>query len=78
MSIHEYVVRERDGLWEVRLGERLISGQPTQKEALEVAEALAHAAAARGEPAKILVGDLDGEPIEFWSAQPGQPAANTA
>jgi hypothetical protein len=46
--------------------------------ALGVAEALAGAAAARGEPAKILVGDLDGSPIEFWSAQPGQPTTETA
>ena len=72
MSIHEYVVREQDGLWGVWLGDRLISGQPSQMAALGVAEALAGAAAARGEPAKILVGDLDGEPIEFWAAQPGQ------
>ena len=33
MSIHEYVVRERDGLWGVWLGDRLISGQPSQMEA---------------------------------------------
>ena len=26
MSIHEYVVREQDGLWGVWLGDRLISG----------------------------------------------------
>jgi hypothetical protein len=77
MSIHEYVVREQEGLWGVWLGDRLISGQPTQMAALGVAEALAGAAAARGEPAKILVGDLDGSPIEFWSAQPGQPTPET-
>jgi hypothetical protein len=78
MSNREYVVREQDGLWGVWLGDRLISGQPTQMAALGVAEALAGAAAARGEPAKILVGDLDGSPIEFWSAQPGQPTTETA
>ena len=78
MSIHEYVVRERDGLWGVWLGDRLISGQPSQMEALSLAEALAGAAAARGEPTKILVGDLDGSPIEFWSVQPVQPTPETA
>jgi len=34
-------------------------------EALHVAEALAHAAALRGKRSKVLVGDLDGAPIEF-------------
>ena len=66
-------MREQAGLWGVWLGDRLVSGQPTQMAALGVAEALAGAAAARGEPAKIPVGDLDGEPIEFWAAQQGQP-----
>jgi hypothetical protein len=79
MSIHEYVVRQQDdGLWGVWLGDRLISGQPNQMAALGVAEALAGAAAARGEPAKILVGELDGEPIEFWASQPGRTATETA
>ena len=64
MSI-QYVVRQQDGLWEVWLGDRLLSGQPTQMEALGVAQALAHAGALRGERSRILVGDLDGEPIEF-------------
>ena len=78
MSMHEYVVRERDGLWGVWLDDRLISGQPSQMEALGLAEALAGAAAARGTPAKILVGELDGEPIEFWASQSGQTAAEAA
>jgi hypothetical protein len=38
MSNREYVVREQDGLWGVWLGDRLISGQPTQMAALGVAE----------------------------------------
>ena len=78
MSMHEYVVRQQGGLWGVWLGDRLISGQPSQMEALGLAEALAGAAAARGTPAKILVGDLDGEPIEFWASHSPQPAADTA
>ena len=70
MSIHEYVVRERDGLWEVRLGGRLLSGQPTRREALNVAEVLVHAAAQHGERARILVGTLDGVTVEFKAAEP--------
>ena len=78
MSMNEYIVRQQGGLWGVWLGDRLISGQPSQMEALGLAEALAGAAAARGTPAKILVGDLDGEPIEFWASQPTQPTTETA
>ena len=73
MSMHEHVVRQQDGLWGVWIEDRLVSGQPSQLEALGLAEALAGAAAARGEPAQILVGDLDGEPIEFWASQPTRP-----
>ena len=75
MPIQEYVVRLQKGLWEVWLGDRLLSGQPTQMQALHVAEALAHAAAVRGKRSKILVGDLDGNPIEFPTIEPrAQPA----
>ena len=70
MPIQEYVVRERDGLWEVRLEGRLLSGQSTQMRAYYVAEALAHAAALRGKRTKVLVGDLDGGPIEFPTVEP--------
>jgi hypothetical protein len=64
MPIQECVVRLQGGLWEVRLDDRLLSGQATQREALDVAEALAHAATLRGEKWKILVGDRDA-PTEF-------------
>jgi hypothetical protein len=79
MSVQEYIVREQDGLWQVWHGDRLVGVQPTQMAALSVAETLAHAAAVRGEPAKILVGDLDGSPIEYWAAGPwSRPAAEPA
>ena len=75
MSTYKYVVRERDGLWEVRLDGRLLSGQPTRREALDVAEALAHSAALRGELTKILVGTMDGVTVEFPTIGPeAQPA----
>ena len=70
MSILKYVVRERDGLWEVRLDGRLVSGQPTSRQALDVAEALAHSAALRGQQSKILVGTMDGVTVEFPTVEP--------
>ena len=70
MLIQNYVVRERDGLWEVRLDGRLVSGQPTRREALGVAEALVRAAALRGERSKILVGTMDGVTVEFPTVDP--------
>ena len=76
MLTREYVVRHVDGLWHVRCDGRLVSGQPTQMEALKVAEALALAGALRGERGKILVGDHNGSPIEFPAIEPraAQPA----
>jgi hypothetical protein len=73
--MQEFVVRERDGLWEVRLGDRLLSGQATQMDAYYVADALAHAAALRGKRSKVLVGDLDGAPIEFPVIEPAKRRA---
>jgi hypothetical protein len=75
MPMQEYTLREQHGLWEVRLNDQLISGQPTQMEALGVAQALAQAGALRGERSKILVGDLDGSPIEFPLIEPKAPSA---
>ncbi len=71
MSIHEYVVRQQDGLWKVWLGEQLVSGQPTRGEAVNVAEALAHAASLRGEGAIVHVGEsVDGLSVSFPAIQP--------
>ncbi len=70
MPIQEYVVQERDGLWQVLLGDHLLSDQPTQMDALHEAEALANAGALRGERSRIVVGDLDGRPIEFPLIEP--------
>jgi hypothetical protein len=72
MSIPEYVVRRQDGLWEVWLGNRLLSGHPTQSGALAVANALADATAARGEPVAVLVREFAAGPIE--SAPLDQPS----
>src|SRR5215470_17662527 len=60
MLIHQYVVRQEAGLWQVRCDGRLVSGQPTQLAALHIAEVHAGAAAARGERSRIFVNDLDG------------------
>ena len=63
-------MRERDGMWEVRLDGRLVSGVPTRRQALDVAEALAHSATLRGERSTILVGTMDGVTIEFPTIEP--------
>ena len=70
MSVQEFVVRERDGLWEVRLGGRLFSSQPTRRQAMDVAEALAQTAALRGERCKIWVATFDGVTVEFPTSEP--------
>ena len=70
MATHQYVVRHVDGLWHVRFDGRLVSGQPTQMDALGVAQALAQAGALRGERARIVVGELDGSPVEFPTIEP--------
>ena len=64
MPIQEYSVRQQAGLWEVRLGDRLLSGQLTQRAALNVAESLARAGSLRGERWKILIGDDDDDLVE--------------
>jgi hypothetical protein len=70
MSVQEYVVRREEGLWKVWLDDDLLSGQPTQRKALNVAEALANAAIARGERSKILVEAVGGFSIEFPIIEP--------
>ena len=70
MSIHKYVVREQDGLWEVRLDDRLVSGHPTRTEAVGVAEVLARGAVARGGRAKILAATMDGVAVEISLREP--------
>jgi hypothetical protein len=70
MPIQEMVVRLKDNVWEVRVGDLLLATQPTQMAALGVAETIAHAAAVHGLRSKILVDDLDGNPIEFPVIEP--------
>ena len=54
--MQNYVVRQRDGLWEVWLGDRLLTGHPTYQQALSVAATLVDAAFGRGERAKVILG----------------------
>ena len=74
MSMHEYVVRQQDGLWEVWHGDRLVSGHPTYEQALNIAETLVYAASARGERAKILLGASSVD----RSGYPGEPSRRRA
>ena len=48
MPIQELVVRFDDDIWQVRFGDRLLSGQPTQMAAVNVAHTISDAAAAKG------------------------------
>jgi hypothetical protein len=70
VAVLNYIVCERDDLWEVRFGDRLLVGQPSQAAALDVAETLAQVAADRGELAKILIGAFDGSLIEYRTIEP--------
>lgn len=65
MIVQEYVVLEQDGLWEVWLGDRLVSGQPTYEHALAIAMILVDAAIGRGERAKVILGPT--EPVKRWA-----------
>jgi hypothetical protein len=78
MPIEEIVVRFQDRIWQVSLGDHLLSGQPTQMAAICVAYAIAHAAAARGSRSRIRVVDVDGS-IDFPVIDPqSQPVADVA
>ena len=71
MPLQVYVVRQTDGLWQVRLRSRVVvSGQLSEMEAFRAAEALAQSGALRGERSTILVADLDGQFIEFPEIRP--------
>ena len=77
MPIQELVVRFDDNIWQVRFGDRLLSGQPTQMAAVNVARAIADAAAAKGVQTKIRIVDVDGSSVEFPVIAP-RPAADVA
>jgi hypothetical protein len=63
--MQEFVIRAKGPSWQIWLGEGLLGTEPTQMRALSVAQALAQMAVRRGIESKIVVGDLDGLPIEF-------------
>jgi hypothetical protein len=60
MPTQELVVQPNGDIWEVRLGEYLLSAQLTEGEALAIARIVAKASAIRGVQTKILAGDLEG------------------
>ena len=73
MPIQELAVGFNDGVWEVRVGDHQLATRPTQMEALSTARTIADAAAVRGVRSKIIVGNLDGHPIEFPMIEPALP-----
>jgi hypothetical protein len=76
MPIQEYVVRHVDGLWQVRLGGRLVSSRSTKLEAVNLAECLAQRAAAGGRQSTVVVADATGDYSLTFPAfkQAAQPA----
>jgi uncharacterized Rossmann fold enzyme len=70
MPIQELVVGLKDDIWEVRVGNHLLSDQPTQIAAVSVAQTIARAVAVLGVRTKIIVGDLDGNLIEYRTIEP--------
>jgi hypothetical protein len=68
MPIQEYVVRHADGLWQVRLGGRLVSGRSTKLEAVNLAECLAQRSAAGGQQSRIVVADPGGDHVLTFPA----------
>jgi len=64
-TTQDYIVHKQETLWEIRLGGRLLSAQPTYVGALNVADALATAAVQRGEPSRVMIRTFDGVAIEF-------------
>jgi hypothetical protein len=79
MPILEYIVRAKGTIWQVWRNAELLGAESTQAEAMYLAEALAYSAAARGERSKILVGELDGLPLEFPTIEPRiRPVADAA
>jgi len=66
MPLQQYTVCLRDGLWEVRLGGRLIAAQSSELGAVGLAEALSYAAAIRGEHSRVLVGAASSDNGIAW------------
>jgi len=77
MPIREFVIRERDGVWQVWLDNQLLSRHRAKQEAVAMAEALAHAAEGRGEPSKILINAFDGVTVELPSPPRGRLARSS-
>jgi hypothetical protein len=59
MSIQEYVVRQADGLWQVRFDGRLIGGRSTRLEAMNMADCFAQRSTIRGYQSRVVVIDSD-------------------
>ncbi len=65
MPVHEYLVQQQDGHWGIWFHDRLICGQPSQREALLVAQAIANGASARGQRSTIRLVSVDGVSVDY-------------
>jgi hypothetical protein len=68
MPIQEYLIRNVDGRWQVRLGGRLVGGRSTRLEAMNLAECLAQRAAAGGKESTVVIADPAGEDVLTFPA----------
>jgi len=77
MPTQELFVAFEDDVWAVRLGKYLLNEQATQKDALDVAMAIAREVAKRGVKSRLLVGDIEGNFVEISTIDPARIAANS-
>jgi hypothetical protein len=71
MPIQGLFINLKNNVWEVRLGQYLLSTKDTQMLAIAFAEAVARDAAARGVQTKLFVGDEHGEYREILVSEGG-------
>ena len=71
MRIQSLFISPKDDLWEVRLGQYLLSTKDTQMLAIAFAEAVARDAAARRVQTQVFVGDEYGEYREIVVSEGG-------
>ena len=70
MPTQDLFVGFEDDVWTVRLGKYLLNTQATQKDALDVAMAIAREVAKRGVTTRLLVGDIEGNLVEISTQTP--------
>jgi len=71
MPIQSLFINPKHEVWEVRLGQYLLTTKDTQMLAIAFAEAVARDAAARGVQTRLFIGDEHGEHREILVSEGG-------